>query len=744
MASFFSYAEYRAYRDRNHSLSGLAAYQPFVTAALGGTEPRQVVGALTSCNYFDVLGIRPAAGRTFSVGECGAADSAAVAVLSDDLWRTAFGADPAIVGRTVSLNRARFVVIGIGPRGFVGTEAVAAAFWAPLTMQRVVLPAREFLNDDHLSWLVLLGRLAPGAGLGRARADLAIIASQIDGLEPGRTTRLDVRVATILPQPEERMFVLGVGAIVLAAVSLVLLVACANVANLQLARAAGRRREMAVRLAIGAGRWRLVRQLLIESLIVAGVGGAVGTLVALWASAALVNAVLAHLPAGVPQIVVPVGPDFRVLAYSAVMTALTGIAFGLVPALGASRVDLVPALKQDEGARPDGHGPRARLWRHGLVGMQVAVSMVLLLSAGLLARGLAHTYEVDPGFDASNAAVMSFDLEGGGYDEPRAAGLNRRLLERLMALPAVDRVSLARTTPLSDQHVEAVFSIPGESSPRQIELNYVSPAYFDMFRIPIVRGRNFSEAEQQHDAHVVIVTEAAARRLWPGANPLDKTLDSGDGGASGVYRVIGVTRDAGVSRLGEQSPVYIYLSAGSGPQVRMNVLAHFRGRFSPVASAMRAAARALDPDLPIQVSEVHDNLEVWRMPARVAVVASGCLGALALVLAAIGLYGVVAYTVSRRIREIGVRMALGADGRDVMMLIVGQTARPVVLGGVAGLVGAAGAAQVLSKLLFGVSPLDPLAFVAVPAFLLVVALAAAYVPARRAMRVDPIAALRCE
>ena len=647
MPSFFSYPEYEAYRDRSRSLSGLAAYEPFVEMLLSGREPRAVVGALASCNYFEVLGVPPAIGRGFSPSECRTDGSSPVLVLSDALWRTDFDADPAVIGRVVSLNRTPSMVIGVAPPGFQGTEAMAAAVWAPMTMQPVLQHGRAFLRNPAMSWLALVGRLAPGVSMGQARAELRVIAGQIDRLEPGRATRLDVHGATILPQPEQRLVVFGVGGLVLAAVALVLLVACANVANLLLARAASRQREIAVRLALGAGRWRLVRQLLTETLLIAGAGGAIGTLVAVWASAALVQTVLANLPPGVPPLSIPVGPDGRVLAYAAVLTALTGITCGLGPALATSRLDPAGSLREGASAR---RGRRPRFWRHGLIAAQVAVSMVLLLSAGLLARGLARTYRVAPGFDWSNLLVVSYNLENAGYDDPRTAQFHARLLERVASIPGVARVALARTTPLSDMHVAMAFSPPGVASAPYTELNFVTPSYFDLLGIPIVHGRPFSKAEQQSDARVVVVTQGAARRFWPGQDPIGKVLVNQDGTPGIPYRVVGVARDAQVSRLGEHDPIYLYLPAGPA-QRRLQLLARVGGDAAGASRAMRAAVRELDSDLPVDVGLMQDNLEIWRMPSRVAVVAAATLGGLALLLAAIGLYGVVAYTVSQRVRE---------------------------------------------------------------------------------------------
>ncbi len=577
MSSFFWYTEYQAYRDRNHTLAGLAAYEPLVTASLGAGEPREVIGALASCNYFDVLGMRPPVGRGFSPGECRLPGAPAEVVLSDDLWRQAFAGDRAILGRTVSLNRAPFVVVGIAPPGFGGTEPVPATFWVPLTMQQALQPSRQLLGDAHMSWIALLGRLAPGTSLGQARADLRLIAGQIDQLEPARRTRLNLSVASLLPQLEEQTLVLGVGGILLLAVSLVLLVACANVASLLLARTASRTRELALRLALGAGRWQLMRQLLIESLILAGLGGAAGWVLSVWSSTALVNAVLAHLPPGTPQLLLPIGTDLRVFLYTAGMTLLAGVAVGLAPALGASRLGLVAALKQQDGLGPSARTARSGFLRQALVAAQVAASMVLLLSAGLLMHGLARTYRIDPGLNLSNVAVMSFDLENGGYDQARAVAFNRDLLDRLGALPGVNRVALAETTPLSDNHSQTTFSLPGRLQ-RSVEMNYVSPSYFETFGLTIARGRTFTEDEVRNDAHVVVVTQAVARRFWPDADPLGKVLDEGEGANVTSLVVVGVARDAQVSHLGEASPVYLYLPASAPTQTHLAVVGTLRRR----------------------------------------------------------------------------------------------------------------------------------------------------------------------
>jgi len=338
--TLFSYSEYQEYRANNHVFSGLLAYEPFLNATLAGGRARQLFGQLTSCNYFDVLRVRPAEGRGFVESDCAAPDQGAVVVLSDALWQSAFGADASLVGKRVILNRTAFTVIGIAPQGFGGTEPIPSAFWVPITMQRAMEPDRDFLGDANVSWLSLLGRVEPGVSMGQVRADLSVIASSIDQQHPGRQTILAIRTATFFGRPEEHTVVLGAAAVILFGFGLVLLIACANVANLMLARATARHKEIAVRLAVGAGRWRLIRQLLTESVMLALMGGALGSVLAFWSFEAISHFVISRLPHGFPPLALNMAPDVRVLGYALGLTLLTGVAFGLAPALHASRADL--------------------------------------------------------------------------------------------------------------------------------------------------------------------------------------------------------------------------------------------------------------------------------------------------------------------------------------------------------------------------------------------------------------------
>lgn len=743
-----SYSEYRNYRANNHVFSGLLAYAPFLEATLGGENPKGLMGAETSCNFFDVLGERPALGRTFVEEDCRAPGASAVVVLSDELWRTRFGADPLILGKSLSLNRAKFVVIGVAAPGFRGLDPWPSEFWAPVTMQKALEPEIELLNDDNTAWLAMLGRLRPSVSLEEARADLGVIAGRIDQQYPGRTTTLVIHRATFMGRPEERTVVFGIGSVVLAAVGLVLLIACANVANLLLARASSRQKEIAIWLSIGGSRWRIVRQLLTESLLIALLGGTLGSLMAFASLGSIARSVLAHLPMEAPQLVWNVSPDLHVWGYAVALTTLTGIVFGLAPALHATRQDLSTAVK-GEGGGLTGKARGGKL-RSTLVGVQVAVCMILLIAAGLLMRGLYLAQTVDPGFEMKGIIQVQFGLPSQGYTLERAQGFQRELIARVEALPGVDEVEQAWVTPLSHNFLGTGLTPAGETESRQFEFNDVSPGYFTMLGMPIVRGRTFTEAETMSDAPVLVVTESTARRLWAGQDAIGKSLLGAPpagyepGKEKKEYQVVGIVKDSQVSHLGRSDGLFLYLPAGPKEQGILQLLAHSKSGDTATINGIREAARALDPNLIVGVTKLADNLEAWRTPSRIVAALSGVLGALALLLASIGVHGVVSYGVSQRIREIGIRMTLGADGRDVMGLVLRQAVRPVVIGAIVGVIGCAAVSRVLADVLYGIGSHDPIAFIGVPAFLLGIAFLASYIPARRAVRVDPAVALRYE
>jgi predicted permease len=734
-----SYSEYKQYRDSNHVFTGLLAYEPFLEATVGGEKPQVAMGSGVSCNYFDVLGEKPSLGRVFIDDDCRAAGSGPVVVISDNLWRNRFGADPAIIGQSVTLNRSKFTVIGIALHEFTGLDPWPSEFWAPLTMDKSLEPDRDFLNEDNTGWLALLGRVKPGVSIQQVNSDLSIIAARIDAQSPGRMTVLAIRRATYLGRPEERSMIFTAGVIVLVAVGLVLLIACANVANLLLARASARQKEIAIRLSIGGSRWRVVRQLLTESLLISLIGGTLGSLLSVWSITAIARYVIAHLPHGAPQLTLDVSPDLHVLAYSLILTVLTGAVFGLAPALHATRQDLISAIKADGGA-PVGKVRGGRL-RNILVGMQVAVCMILLIAAGLLMHGLYQAQTVNPGFEMNGITQVSFDLPSQGYNEAKARDFQSVFMERVKALPGIDGVEQARVAPLDDHFLGTSLALAGETQMRSFEFNVVSPGYFNLLAMPVIQGRTFTDAEVHSDAGVIVVTESTARSLWPGQNAIGKVLRSND---KKEKQVVGVVRDSQASHLGQTGGLFFYSPAGPKEQNQLELIVHSNSDPASTSKAILEVAREIDADLVVEATKLEDNLEVWRMPSRIMAALSGVLGTLAMLLASIGVYGVASYAVSQRIREIGIRMALGANGREVLSLLLRQAMRPVLIGALIGIAGCAAVSELLSKVLYGIGSHDPISFIGVPLFLLGVALMASYIPARRAIKVDPMVALRYE
>ena len=744
--SFVSYSEYRAYAKENRVFSGLLAYSAFTETTLGGNKPQPIMGTLTSCNYFNVLEIRPELGRFFADSDCAAPGESTVVVLSDSAWRGTFAGDPAIVGKPVILNRTSFRVIGVAPPGFEGTVAVASSFWAPLTMVKAFRPADDFLGDDDLSWLAMIGRLKPGVSSRQAEANLSVVASGLNSLQAGRITTITLGRATLLSMPSLRTPILIIGGLIMAAVGLVLMLACANIANLLLARAAGRRKEIAVRLTVGASRGRLIRQLLTESLLLALLGGAAGALASFWSVAAIFGFAIAHLPKS-PELAfaLHINSDFHTWFYAFTLSVVTACLFGLAPALRASRADLTLAMKEDGAHSRTGTISAGRL-RNFLVGSQVAVCMLLLLASGLLLHGLYRAQTIDPGFQMKNTEAVVFDLSSAGYTPQRAAAFQQQLHDRLAALPGVDEVAQATCIPLGNSHDLTGFSTPDKSKNYEVEYNHVSPNFFRVLGIPVLQGRGFTDAEARSGAHLVILSQSTARRFFPGQNPIGQMLHGGGEPNSGVAdcQVVGVVADAQVATLGDSRKLYLYETAGPAQQPDLKVMVHSTAADPAIAKEIDSITAGLDPELSVTIAPLTDVLEFWREPARVVSVLSVILGMIALLLASIGIYGMVSYGVSRRVREIGIRMALGADNRDVMWLVVRQAMFPVFTGALVGMILCAAVSTIFSAILFGVSPLDPGSFVSMPLFLLAVALLASYIPARRAMRVDPMVALRYE
>lgn len=738
--SLVSYPEYAEYAQRNQVFSGLAAYMPEVEASLNDGE-KTAQGQLTTCNYFDVLDVKLAFGRGFSAAECAAAGKGAVVVISDRMWRHIFNADPAILGKSIKINRVPLAVIGVAPADFAGTEIVPSSFWAPISNQPALMRFgdEDLLHSEKVSWLSPIGRLKDGVTLEQARANLNVIAAGIDKRAGNRTSIITADRATLFGRPEMRSVVIPVGAVVLVAVGLVLLIACANLANLMLARTAARAHELSVRLALGASRPRLIRQLLTESLVIALIGGAIGLLLSIWTETALVKSVLARLPLGA-AVTLDLSPDYRLFLYAFGLTILSGIASGLAPALRSSKSELNLTLKQD-GTLSE---PRRSRLANALTGIQVALCMVLLVAAGLLLRGLYHAQTIDPGFDMEHHASVSFDLGRENYSDAQASSFDHDLAERLRALPGVVDVVPVFGAPLADVHGISHFSKAGEKHEYGLEFNVVGSGLFSSLGVPLLRGRDFSEADISAGANVAIVSESTARKLWPGEDPIGKVLHGGLVKPRD-FEVIGLAKDVQIARLGVANTPYLYLPAAPEmqPMIRA-MLVHTTADSATTLPMLRSAAHSADPQMKFDVATLASNIDWWVTPSRIVVALATVLGTLGILLAAIGIYGTVSYSVSRRVREIGVRMALGAGQRDVMRLILRQAMRPVLIGTAVGVVLCGLLARLLRVLLFGVSPLDPLAYVSVALFLVCVALAASYLPARLALRIDPMSAIRCE
>ena len=743
-----SYPDFEAIRAERQVFASVAAYS-FQPVSLSTGEQAEMLNAtLVSAEYFSLLGLVPGAGRLIGPDDVTAPGTSPVAVVSHGMWRTRFGGEPGAVGRTVRVNGREFTVIGVTPPGFRGLQGVLEnELWIPITMDPA-LDADDLTSMGNRSFLVV-GRLADGVTAEQAQARLTALARSRFEQFPDwwRTVRGDGRKLTLRPEsyarvpPQGRAVVVTMSAMLMIVVGLVLLIACANIANLLLARATGRAREIAVRLSLGATRRRLVQQLLTESVLIALLGGVAGLAAAGWVADLIVRL---RPPVSFP-IRLAVETDARVLWFTLGVSLLTGIVFGLLPALRASRPQLVAELKGDVVRRRA--GSRYGL-RDLLVVGQLAVSLVLLVGAALFLRSLGRAQAVDPGFDAENVVLMSFALEAQGYNQARTRAFYDQLLERARALPGVEGATLATSVPLGGSYgrrgtrIEGYTPGPGEST--EINWNVVGADYFRVMRVPVMRGRAFTGLDRDGAPLVVVINEAFARRYWPGEDPIGKGISVT--GAEGPFRpVVGVVADGKYRSLAEDPLPYMYLPFGQQYRAWMTLHVRSAGDPGPVLARLRQEVQSLDPNLPIvNPTTLKEQIGIAVLPQRLAATLLSAFGVLAVLLAVIGLYGVMAYAVSQRTREFGIRTALGATWRDVVRQVVGEGLLLAGTGLVIGLAVAAAVTRFARAFLFDVSPLDPVAFGAVTLLLLGVTAVASYVPARRATRVDPMVALRYE
>lgn len=743
-----SYPDFEDYRSQNNVFSGMAAFDGIEVSFNGGAEPEIVRGAVVNGNIFSILGVDAYQGRTFLPEEDQTRGTHPVAMLSYGFWQRRFGADQEIIGKPIELNGISFTVVGITPPKFTGTEgATMPDLWVPMMMYSQLYPKTgdgvDRLSDRGSHWLNIIGRLKPGVSIEQAQPALSAIAARIAQDHPETNKEWgEAKLAAMSGKldPREQGEMLPVAALLMGVVGLVLLIACANVGNLLLMRASKRQKEFAITLALGARRLHLIRQSLIETGMIFLLGGIIGMMIALWTLE-----ILRYFLASDRTLAIDFGLDYKVLGFTLLLSLLSGILFGLAPALRSSRPDLVPALK-DEGSQ-GGQGYRHSRLRSAFVIAQVTLSLVLLIGAGLLLRSLLNTQAIDPGFKVDKAVVVPLNLKLRRYSEAQGRELQRQAAEQIGRLPGVQKVSLVRDLPLGNSGGNAEFYV--QSQPDQIRpmvgVNLVGPGYFQTMGIPLMLGREFNDNDRDGATAVLIINETLARRMWGGQSPLGERVSlSGETGP--LLEIVGVAKDSKYRSLEEGSTSFIYQPLMQASyQSQLNLVVRTSNDPQSLLPAVRDRIRALDDKLPlIGLQTLSQNVNLALLPARSAAGFLGVFGLLALILATIGLYGVVAYSTGQRTREIGIRMTLGATPGDILKMILREGMRLVLIGLGAGVLLALVASRLLSSFIYGIGATDAVTFIGVALLLAVVALLASYLPARKAMIIEPNVALRHE
>ncbi len=746
----FSYAEFKYCRDHNDVFLSLVATSWPVQVIAEGTDKLQ--GQLVSANYFGDLGVPATIGRTFLPEEDRMPGGNPVMVISHSFWERRLHSDPAIAGHIMNLNGVAFTIVGVAEKEFTGTAVIPQIpdFWAPISMQRQIAPGRDWLSNPSVKQFQILARLSPTATRSRAEAETAVLIHQFAGTykETDRTTTVTLQRTALFGNTEDPRFQASALAIMLI-VGMVLLVGCVNIANMLLARGAARQKEISVRLALGASRGRVIRQLLTESFLLALLGGVGGLLFSIWTAKLLRIGIEQFVQQRISADIavgIDLSPDLRVVAYAILLSLASGLLFGLSPALQFSRPDLTSALKEDGGF--GARWSRSRL-RSLLVGMQVTVSMALLITAGLLMRGLNRSQTADPGFETRSVYLLQADFGG---DPAKATALELRLRDRLETLPELRSVAIG-TMPLLGTWTTDIVT---DAQRGRTLASYASDTYFDTLGIPLIRGRHLTRPEAEQGASLAIVSESTALKFWPAEDPIGKHFKlniQGDNLAE--LQVIGIVKDIRYASLTRVDPAHVYLAPKSAGW-NTALLVRTEGDPRRAIAAVRSAAGSVDSSLRASLSPMNleaGPVEIQRSFAQISAGFAAILAGLALALAGVGIYGVMSYLVSQQMKEIGVRIALGARASDVLSSVVVRGLRPVFYGIVLGIAGAAALSAYLhsiltvpgaSDMLYGVPFYDPVTFIGLSLFVLAAAAVASTIPARRALTVDPMIALRYE
>ena len=737
----FSYLDYVDLRDHTQSFSGLLAYHDDFMSLTGTDKPERIYGALTTANYFDVLGVRPILGRGFLPAEEQRRGGGSVAVISESMWRARFGSDRSIIGRTIQINRRLYTIVGVAPPDFQGCKTgLRTDVWIPLGMDPFVWgPNRP--EDRGAFWLQVLGKLKPGVDRRQAEGELNLLMQQI--IENSRNVDRGPSQITLDPLWRSpfgaNVYMYKTLPMLLALAAVLLLLACANVANLLLVRSVTRRREMALRLALGASRWRLLRQLMVESVLLALAGGGVAMLLTTWTAGTFA----AFVPPSSLPFTLNGHADRTVLLVTMVVAILSAMIFGILPGLRTSSLEPITVLKEEAGSMSSGIH-KSRLSR-ALVVVQISLSLLLLISAGLFARSLRNAQRLDPGFDPNHVLLASYELGPAGYSEAQGIAFHRQLLSKLEALPGVESVTLADFSPLSfslhsdDVLPDGYLPKPGESM--EVSRAIVGPNYLRTMRIPIIGGRDFTEQDMEKSQRVAIVNQAFVDRYWPGQDPLGKRISV----YGQWFNVVGVARNGKYRRLVYPPEPVFFQPLYQRYRDLVTIHARVTGDPQGYAAEVERTVHQLNADLPVfGVTTLKSSMQLGSIFERLAGTFAGAFGLLALILAAVGIYGVIAYTTRQRTHEIAIRIALGAERVAVFWLVLGQGLLLTLTGLSAGVAVSLALTRYLKSVLFGVTATDLLTYAAVALLLCLVSLVACYIPARRATKVDPMVALRYE